>query len=250
MKVARLSNVRKIACGGNHTLALTLDGVVYGWGSNSNLQLSHAMEFAAAENPLLAVFSPIRIEKNLGPIVVTDITAGDEFSVFVGRNRYTNETEVYGCGHNLRGEIGTGSLSHIQEVIKIESLSNYKVKSADEEEASDVRVSQISCGNSHCMALLSIGALLIWGGNEHGQLGNQKRVFSENPIFVKNFDDEKVLRLSCGYHNSAVICEHREGDQKRSTSIPKKPQTGNSKENNSGSKSKTKVKDQGPKSWN
>ena len=208
VKVANLTNITKIACGANHTIAVNRDGVVFGWGSNSNIQLSHHLEFSQPENPLLAVFSPIRIEKNLGPIVITDIAAGDEFSIFVGRNRFSSETEVYACGHNLHGELGLGGLSHIQEVTKIQSLSNYKVTS-EEEGQQDVTIDKLSCGSGHCMALLNIGAVLIWGGNEHGQLGNKKRVFSENPGVVKELADEKVLNICCKHRNSAAICEHK-----------------------------------------
>jgi len=208
-----LPNITKITCGSNHTLAINMDGVVFGWGSNSNIQLSHQQEFSAAENPLIAVFSPIRIEKNLGPVVVTDIAAGDEFSIFVGRNRYTGESELYGCGHNLHGELGTGNLSHIQEVTKIQSLSNYKVKTPDGDK--DIKIDQLSCGKNHCMALLNIGPALIWGANEHGQLGNRKRVFSENPIVVGNLTSENILKISCGFDNSAIICENKDGNGKQ-----------------------------------
>jgi len=33
---------------------------------------------------------------------VVDVAAGDRFTIFVTKNR-TGETEVYGCGHNIRG---------------------------------------------------------------------------------------------------------------------------------------------------
>jgi len=140
--------------------------------------------------------------------IVTDVAAGDEFSMFVTRNRHNRETEVFGCGHNLHGELGAGNISHVQEVIKVESLSNYKITT--EEGEKDVRINQISCGKNHCMALLSVGAVLEWGANEFGQLGNRKRVFSENPIIIKEFTDENVLKISCGHDNSAVICEYNE----------------------------------------
>ena len=35
--------------------------------------------------------------------IVTNIAAGGEFSIFVTRNKLNNETELFGCGHNLRG---------------------------------------------------------------------------------------------------------------------------------------------------
>jgi len=206
-KLENLNNVTKVACGVNHTLALTKDGVVYGWGSNSNLQLSHQEQFAKIDNPLIAVYSPVKLEKNLEAVISTDIAAGENFSMIVGRNRTSQETEVFGCGYNLHGELGGGNLSHIQEIQKIESLSNYKITTPQGEK--DVRIEQLSCGRNHCMALLNVGAVMEWGANEHGQLGNRKRVFSENPIIIKNLAEENVLKVSCGQYNSAVVCEQK-----------------------------------------
>lgn len=59
---------------------------------------------------------------------VTDIACGSEFTIFVSENHATGETEVFGCGHNLKGELGAGFLRHISDVVKIEGLSNYKIK--------------------------------------------------------------------------------------------------------------------------
>jgi len=207
-KLETLGNIQKVVCGGTHTLVLTKEGAVYGFGSNSGLQLSHQEQFASVENPLVAVFEPLRLEKNLESVTATDIAAGEEFSIVVGRNRTSSETEVYGCGRNLQGQLGVGNLSHINEIQKVESLSNYTISTPEGEK--HVRVDKISCGRNHCMALLNVGAVMEWGANEHGQLGNRKRVFSENPIIIKTFAQENVLNVSCGEYNSAVIIEHKE----------------------------------------
>jgi len=205
-KVANLPQITKITTGSNHTLALSETGTVYGWGSNSNLQLSHQKEFAAVENPLLAVFNPIKLDTNLGENIVEDFSAGDEFTILVTKNKLNNETEVFGCGHNIQGELGAGFLKHVSDIVKIESLSNYKIKTDEGEQ--NIKIKEISCGNNHCMALLSIGVVMEWGSNEHGQLGNRKRVFSENPLIINNFTKENVINISCGHNNSAVITEN------------------------------------------
>jgi len=204
--VTNLPPVKKVVAGSNHTLVLTEGGTVFGWGSNSNLQLSHQKEFATVENPLLAVFHPIKFEMNISDNSVEDMSAGDEFSILVTRSKTNDETEVYGCGHNIHGELGVGFLKHVSDLVKIDSLSNYKIKTDDGEK--DIRIKEISCGNNHCMALLSIGVVMEWGANEYGQLGNKKRVFSENPLIVNNFAKENVLSVSCGHNNSAVITEN------------------------------------------
>lgn len=57
------------------------------------------------------------------------------------------------------------------------------------------------------MALLSAGVVTEWGENDHGQLGNKKRAFSEYPIMVSTFKKQNVLNISAGYNSSSVICE-------------------------------------------
>ena len=60
------------------------------------------------------------------------------------------------------------------------------------------------------MALLNIGTILEWGGNEFGQLGNKKRVFSEDPMILAPFKNENVKGVFCGYSSSAVIIENND----------------------------------------
>lgn len=223
-KVNNLPKITKVVSGANHTLALGIDGLLYGWGSNSNMQLSHQMEFSQVENPLLASFTPMRLVEGLTDNTIKDIAAGKEFSIIVTENKINKETEVFGCGHNLHGELGnlliekvkkiinnilgTGFIKHVSDVVKIDSLSNYKIKTEKGEQ--DVTVKEIACGNNHCMALLSVGVILEWGANEYGQLGNKKRAYSENPLILSNFTKNNVLNINCGLNNSAVIVENNE----------------------------------------
>jgi alpha-tubulin suppressor-like RCC1 family protein len=81
--VENLPVVSLIACGGEHSLALTASGKVLGWGSNSKLQLSHLDDFANSHSPMLTTFQPIQL---LFYNQVEAISAGDEFSIFLTRN--------------------------------------------------------------------------------------------------------------------------------------------------------------------
>ena len=116
---------------------------------------------------------------------------------------------MYGCGRNLRGQLGIGVLRHIIDIHKLEQLSNYKIDT-QEKKNMDVRVKKLTCGLNHCMALLNLGIIMEWGDNEYGQLGNKKRAISEHPLIMSNFQNERVLNLSSGYGSSAVIVEDRQ----------------------------------------
>jgi len=148
-------------------------------------------------NPLLAVFEPLRVSKKMENIRVYDAAAGEGYSIIVGENKESKETEVYGCGFNLHGECGSGYLKHVTDVMKIEALSNYTLTNKNKG-TEIVKIDQISCGNNHCMALLNIGAVMEWGENEFGQLGNKKRVFSEHPLIIGFFKNQTHLFINCG----------------------------------------------------
>lgn len=115
---------------------------------------------------------------------------------------------MYGCGRNLRGQLGIGVLRHIIDIHKVEQLSNYKIDT-EEKKNMNIEVKKIACGLNHCMALLNIGLIMEWGDNEMGQLGNKKRSYTENPLIMTNFTEERVLNLSAGQTSSAVIVEDK-----------------------------------------
>ena len=86
-------------------------------------------DFSRVENPLIAVYEPIKISGLMeSHNEVLDAAAGEEFSLFVTRNKLNNETEVFGCGHNVKGQLGAGFMRHICDIVKVEGLSNYKIK--------------------------------------------------------------------------------------------------------------------------
>lgn len=66
-----------IFAGKDHNLAIDKLGNIYGWGSNSNMQLSHEDEFSRRHDPLICSYMPIRINKNLDYSTVKNMAAGD-----------------------------------------------------------------------------------------------------------------------------------------------------------------------------
>jgi alpha-tubulin suppressor-like RCC1 family protein len=114
-----------------------------------------------------------------------------------------DEEEVYGCGLNSRGQLGLGYLSHVNDCIKIDRLSNLMVKT--DKSFRKVKITQIECGADHCLALSDIGSVFSWGGNEAGEQGNQKRMFSENPAVVPKFLKYRVKRVFADRTSSAVL---------------------------------------------
>lgn len=108
--------------------------------------------------------------------IVEDAAAGENFTFFVTRNKATDETEVFSCGFGMFGELACGRTKHVSDIEMVAGLSQYKVPDQNGKEQ-DVRISKLSCGAHHCMALLNVGSILEWGNNDNGQLG----IYSSNP---------------------------------------------------------------------
>lgn len=68
-------------------------------------------------------------------------------------------------------------------------------------------VEQIECGGGHCIALLNIGYVMLWGDNEHGQMGNKKRSPVSEPLLQPQFSKQPVLGVFASADTTGVIVE-------------------------------------------
>lgn len=198
----------QIASGADHNLALDNSGSLYGWGSNSNLQISHEEEFSRMNNPLICSFAPLKISKDLDYNTIKMLAAGEEFSAIVTENRQNKSGEFFTFGSNLRGQLAIDEIRHLKDITKVDKLSNYVMKVKGEEKV--VTIDQVECGKNHCIALLNIGYVMEWGDNEYGQMGNKKRAPSLAPIVMRDFIGKKVVGVFAGDNNSGVIVEVEE----------------------------------------
>lgn len=78
---------------------------------------------------------------------------GGEFSIFV-----TEKGIAMSCGRGDKGALGHGDFRDRNRPELINELFTH-----------DSHV--ISCGESHVVLLTLDGKVLVWGANEHGQLG-------------------------------------------------------------------------------
>lgn len=96
-QITALSGIRitSIATGKNHSLAVTSDGSVYAWGSNSEGKIGQP---ATPEKPALA---PIPIQ---GLVKINQVIAGSDFSFAIA-----NDGVVWGWGNNKLYQLGKGN---------------------------------------------------------------------------------------------------------------------------------------------
>ena len=116
VKVKIPDKVVKIVCGHRHTLAITDNGLCYGWGSNSMQQLSNSDLFIDPDNPQHAIFTPSPLGGDLEDKFIVNAACGEEHSVVVAQQRRDGKPVkelVYACGNNLKGQLGINRTSHL-----------------------------------------------------------------------------------------------------------------------------------------
>ncbi|CAH0729413.1 unnamed protein product, partial [Brenthis ino] len=145
-----------IACGSNHTFALSKSGAVFGWGKNSHGQLG----LQDRENRCY----PAHL-KTLRNVKVCHIACGEDFTAFL-----TLDGGVFTCGAGEYGQTGHGNTK--------DELVPRKVM-----ELMGSTVTQVACGRRH--VLCRVGErVLACGYGARGQLGCPHLAFALVPTPV------------------------------------------------------------------
>ena len=152
--VKELAGVTAVSAGGEHGLALLSNGTVMAWGENREGS-SGTRDHEQATCP-----------SGVGPTGVTAISAG-------GRTqpRAAGKRRRDGMGQQPVGQLGVGSEQVKGEEEEVEEV---------EIEKSDVPVAvkgltgvtAVAAGGEHSLALLTTGAVMAWGSDNAGQLGD------------------------------------------------------------------------------
>ncbi|KAL1124353.1 hypothetical protein AAG570_000982, partial [Ranatra chinensis] len=179
--VCDLSNVRSVACGQHHTLALTANDRLYGWGCNKFGQLGL--------NPELQpnVRSPTEIPVPPGSIDgCTIVLSGWTHSAML-----TGSGTVINWGRNKYGQLGVPP--------------EQKPNGWKPEVLEDVRkVVQLELGSEHTLALLEDGVVMSWGWNEHGSCGVNHTQDVTTPRSIQLSGKAMMVAAGTG-HSFAVI---------------------------------------------
>ncbi|MFF8379557.1 RCC1-like domain-containing protein [Streptomyces sp. NPDC015661] len=168
--VPRLTNIKDIAAGGKHALALDTSGQVYSWGDNAYGQLGNNRTGDSRTVP----------DRVQGMPKVKQISAGCDFSLALLENG-----KVYAWGRGIHGQLGTGSRATSSVPRQVQGLEN---------------IVEIDAGCYHALALTADDTVKSWGYNLYGQLGNSSTKSSTVPVDVDWL--EGVSDIEAGaFHN-------------------------------------------------
>lgn len=160
--------VTSIASGTWHSLALTSEGKVYAWGSNSTRFDGGQLGDGTTTQRTLPV--AVYMEGVLQGKRVTSITAGISQSYAL-----TSEGKVYAWGENDSGQLGNGTTTSSTLPVVVNTSAAIGGQT----------VRAISAGIFHCLALTSGGQVFSWGDNSGGCLGDGTDTWRTNPVAVK-----------------------------------------------------------------
>jgi alpha-tubulin suppressor-like RCC1 family protein len=186
-----------IASGYSHTLALLSDGTVQAWGDNYWGQLGNGTR-TDSTTPVW-VCAPGRTNCATDPTArLTGVTA-----IAAGGNRDTLarlwDGTVLAWGSNANGQLGDGTMDYRTTPVWV--CAPGRTNCATDPTARLTDVTALSTGGKHNVAVRWNGAVVAWGSNEYGQLGNGTRTDSATPVWVCAPDhtdcaDDPAARLS------------------------------------------------------
>ncbi len=182
-EVAGLTDVKAIAAGGAHALAIVgEDREVRAWGRNDFGQLGDG-----STNDSNA---PVRVH---GIKNILAIAAGLNHSLALQRGGI-----VWAWGYNGDGQLGNGSNIDSSQPVQVGDLSNVKA---------------IAAGCNHSLAITDdpndskyTDIVRAWGNNSSGQLGNGTTTSSNKPVdTTRNLLGTGITQIAAGCNHSLAL---------------------------------------------
>jgi len=171
VRVTGLSDIKTVAAGNWHNLALSQDGKVWAWGWNEFGQLG--------DGTTIERHSPVRVT-GLPPIVA--LAAGFGHSLALAR-----DGTLWAWGWNGFGQIGDGTTTNWYSPIRVTGIEG---------------VVALAAGAYSNLVQVRDGTLWAWGDNGAGQLGLAGATQRAIPGLVEGLSD--VVQLAAGWeHNLA-----------------------------------------------
>ena len=145
------------AGGGDHSLVIGSNGVLYAWGLGTDGQLGNGTMASST--------TPVQVSLPAGVVPVA-VAAGDDHSLALGSNG-----TLYAWGYNGYGQLGNGTATNEDTPVTVTFPAG-------------VSVTAISAGTNFSLALGSDGNVYAWGDGNEGALGYGSMKASRTPVKV------------------------------------------------------------------
>ena len=167
--VGYLTGVTAISAREYHSLAQKDDGIVWGWGNNTDGQLGYRQ---ASVNVIRLPQSVVgRIQKE-ALSNVTAVAAGQNYSLAI-----KNDGTVWAWGNNNYGQLGDSTANQRNLPVQVKDAAGTGFLTG---------ITAVAAGTSHSLALKNDGTVWAWGSNNNGQLGDDSTTGRYLPVQVKD----------------------------------------------------------------
>jgi len=179
--------VKKVSIhsGGQHAMALTVDGKVFSWGEGDDGKLGHGNKSSCDKPKLVEALKSKRIK---------DIACGSSHSAAI-----TSGGELYTWGLGEYGRLGHG-----------DTVTQMRPKMVMELHGK--RVIQVACGSkdAQTLALTEAGQVFSWGDGDYGKLGRGGSDGCNIPQNIETLDGLGVVQIVCGAQFSIALTKSGE----------------------------------------
>ncbi|XP_059219767.1 probable E3 ubiquitin-protein ligase HERC4 isoform X2 [Stomoxys calcitrans] len=177
--------VLQIACGNNHSLALTSCGELYSWGSNIYGQLG-------VGSPGDVVHSNVpRLITALNGIPIAFIACGGNHAFVISKSG-----AVFGWGRNDCGQLGLNDCANRCYPTQLKTLRSLCVR-------------YITCGDEFSVFLTNDGGVFTCGSGRYGQLGHGSNGNEVLPRMVVELMGSTVTQIACGTRHTLALVPSR-----------------------------------------
>ena len=196
--------VKKVSCGNEHNLILTIENELYGFGSNDDGIL-------CLEDPKIKTEKLIKIPIPKNEKII-EISSGTVHNLIL-----TSNGKIYSWGSSQGGQLGLS-----EDLLKENYIKNKitYINKPKEIITLNSKIKKISCGEAHSLALTDNGLVYSWGFCSSGQLGlgfcedsfepgtgmNNCRIFE--PRLINSLPEIKEIKAGGTY--SMFISENKE----------------------------------------
>lgn len=191
-----------VSSGTSHTLALTADGQVYAFGSNTDGQLGSPDALEDDGTPARRAVEPVLVEGL--PSNVVSVTADTKTSYAV-----TEDGRVFGWGENRYGQLlqGTDNGDGTFDVDTADVLAPVELPDLPG------NVVEVKGGARWGAALTEDGDVYVWGPNDEGPSGGldgdpaTETDASFYPTLIPQLDDVNIVELHTGPNSIIAVAD-------------------------------------------
>ena len=177
-----ISTGKAVAAGGFHSLVLLGGGTLLGFGLNVHGQVGDGTTDPALTSKDVMV-GPVNPPSLLSGVAL--IAAGGSHSLAIRAG-----TMVRATGANPYGQLGDDSNQDRQHLV----LAEYGNHLAD----------GVAAGDEHSLIAETRGVAIVWGRNDHGQLGDDSKSDADEPKDLLGISDQVVAVKGGGAHSLAL----------------------------------------------